>query len=137
MPAKRFMVSVDLETRRMSLSRLASALGIRGSPSSHSRGETRKPAGVWETTVLRLESKLDEARPLEEHLKRIFAGRAVARLRRAPLPKHCRACLNIGVLFETAMGGIEVPARVLSLLSELDMDLSVSFYPSAPDRRET
>src|SRR5258708_424521 len=127
---KKYMVSVEIVTAEMDLSAISRILGIHGSTSSHNKGDRRGLNEVWDMTTWKLESELEDARPLHDHVDHLLprALPAIAR-ERARLPKDGHVYLNIGVIFQTVSCGIALSADHLKRISEADMDLDVTTYP--------
>lgn len=131
-----FDVSLDLVTRELSVSELSRVTRVKGAASSHNRGD-RRLKGVWDETVLRVESGLKSTMPLDKHLKSLFAKMESSRLRGNPgLPKDLRLYLSIGVFFSTPMCSIKIPSRYLKRLAEKRIELEVSSYPH-PDENQS
>ncbi len=134
---KSYSLSIAIVTERYSLDEISPVLGLAYSSTSHDLG-SRRGKGTWNQTIWRLESGAAETASLVEHIESLRSKFSrVNRQQRDALGENCRWLLEVAVYFDTAMCSIEMPRSVAELLTELDLELTLSCYPSDFSKEET
>lgn len=130
-------MNVSILTQRLTLNEISAITGIHCSSTSHERGSTRGARDHWAQTIWRLEANVGELVPLGEHIDALRASLGkVDRQSREQLREGCRWILDIAVFFDTAACTVELPASAMTLLTDWDLELSLSSYPSAFEHAE-
>lgn len=124
-----YLVSVDVVSRKYSLSDISNWLKVPYSKTSHEISSRKSPGKLWSRTVWRLESPLDEKETLERHLKAITSKFPFERcFRRGFLPRDCRASVNIGVFSNQSASSFEIDPDFLEMIGRCRVGLEVAFY---------
>src|SRR5208283_779097 len=124
---KKFQVSLEVISHRLTLSELTDRLGTTPSSGSHSKGDPRGP-GQFSSTVWKLFSSLAETATLQDHIKdiaRLFLPGRFANV----LPDECKVCINIGLMFDSWNSVLLIDHDILGIVHAYKAEIELSCYP--------
>jgi len=131
-----YIVTLEIETRCLPLHELSSTIGIEGNPNSVDGGE----GFIWENgvakpqpTVWKIESDASPEDELGQHLESVAEQIKGINLSQINLPSDADICLEVGIFFQTAMCGFNLPVEWMQFFAENNIRVSVSCYPCSDD----
>jgi hypothetical protein len=130
---KKFSVSLHIHTSEASVDELADIMGLKLSPSSHSKGQVGGDGRPFKMTVgvFEVDSEGNDLARLIQRLidKLDFSALASARQTFSDVA----FAISIGSFFDTANCSLNISANQAALLGQHEIGIMISCYPSESD----
>jgi hypothetical protein len=128
---KSISACIDICSSVHSLAELAKIFGLEYGPNSHDKGVAIGGGKVWNQSILRIESDIDQKYPIKKHLDELLAKFTEAKIAYAV---HGIAgisiYLNFAIRFSTASSTVEFDESDLSRIAKANLKLEISSYPT-------
>jgi hypothetical protein len=136
---KQFSVSIDISSDSLSLSQLTEQLGgVEPGPNSHEIGEPRPRGRVWDVTIWRLDSDIEEDASLEDHLRALLSDADEFKLfESAETLQDVERHLNVAVYFDSPMSSLVLPVDLIAPFVRAGFGVEVSAYPCSFEEERT
>lgn len=130
---RRYGVSLHVTSDTLSLRELQGTLGVTGDSGSRSRGDSLPGGRTARTTVLTIESALDDGAMLVEQLEAIRRRVPANRVRSASVPME--ATFSIAMYFTTACGSVTIDATMMDAARDYSAAIEVVAYPASSEHQ--
>jgi hypothetical protein len=131
---KKFDVTLQITSTSLTLGDLSSLMGLEASADSHDRGSAYagfRPgkSAVWEYTIWKARSILDEQMDLDLHIRSVLDRVSLSRLERVCAEHEIKTILDIAIYWDTETCSVSIPSTWLRILGGADIATEISFYP--------
>jgi hypothetical protein len=129
---KKYLLSLEIWSNKLTLMQLTESLGCEPAESSHTIGQIRFNEQVWEESAWKKEIGTFQDKDFDEALREVCnlcddLSKGFSRL--MSLSNEVEIVLNIGIIADTGSIGATLSSTLLAKLSEYPISVSFNAYP--------
>jgi len=131
--APRILASIDILTD-LTLDEVTTRVGLAPSTMSHQKGASRPRGRKWDKTVWRLESGIDEAAPLSEHLRALLER--FPTLAAGTLPADITVIVNLAIVCPGPACSATIAPELVRCIADRGFTLDLTVYFGEEEQRQ-